>query len=200
MFFTHKNFSLSFTMYKSLCFVAVRAIEPSGRLTVARYLINVTVYPLFVTFDTDKKLFRKSDTHNVSFTGFFSFLFNLTFTKANFTTTDWFYGMFCGCVHCWLFIFVKNRERFPFITHMFVAPVSIIHVLVLFISFALQAIAIITSSVLFDSFCFGLNLQKRLMCSFLSQLKHLPLNLFTIVFVLFWLLFTSIWFQTVFGW
>jgi len=89
MFFTHKNVSLSFTIYKS-CFVAVRAIEPSGRLTVARYLLNVTVYPLFVTFDTDKKLFRKFGMHNVSFnfTEFFSFLFNLTFTTTSLLPID----------------------------------------------------------------------------------------------------------------
>jgi len=124
----------------------------------------------------------------------FSFLFNLTFTTTSPLPID-----FTECsatvytVDCLSLSRIVNA--FPSLHICFVAPLSITHILVLFISFALQAIAIIASSVLFDSFYFGFNLQKRLMCPFSSQLKHLPLNLFTFVFMLFRLLFTSICFR-----
>jgi len=66
----------------------------------------------------------------------------------------------------------------------FVAPLYIIHVLLLFINSVLQVIAVIASSTSLDSFCLRFDLQKRLMWPFLPQLKHLSLNLFAFTFSL----------------
>jgi len=192
MFFTHKNRLFLFVIYyiQVVMFCRGKSNWAVGPINiVARYLLNVTVSIICnfrYKFDTktkkkDKRLFRKSGMHNVSFnfTGFFSRFYLILHLRQLHHYRLILRNVLRLCTLLTVYLCQELLSlHYTYVLLCLSIILSIIHVLVLFTSSALQAIAIITSSMLFDSFCFGLNLQKRLMCPFLHTIET-----FTIKFI-----------------
>jgi len=123
------RFSLLFTIYKPLRFVAVRATEPWGWLIVTCFSISLD----FSCFNFHLA-FRTTSPVPIDFVGCFGAIYTIDYLTLS-----------------------RIVNVFRLLHTCFVAPLSITHVLVLFISSALQATMIIVSFIC-DSFCFRFDL------------------------------------------